>query len=88
MSEMTLMLERADALSLRITPVTGQHPYEENISLAAFDRREEGTYRIRLALRMQSETVLSVAVTDEGFGELFPPSAQAVTQTIKLEGGR
>lgn len=87
-NEIELMLERADELALLITPVTGQHPYEERISLAVLDQREEGTYRIRLALRMQSETTLTVEVTDEGFGELFPPSKMTVMQTIELEGGR
>lgn len=87
-SEVELMLERADELSLLITPITGRHPYEEYISLTALDQREEGTYRIRLMLRMQSETTLTVEVTDEGFGELFPPSEMTVTQTIELEGGR
>ena len=87
-NEITLMLERADEITLLITPVNGGAAYEEQIALGALDQREDGTYRIRLFLQMQSETTLAVTVTDEGFGEIFPPSGQQVEKTIELEGGR
>lgn len=86
-TEVTLMLERADRITLLITPVNGEKAYEEHISLREFDDREPGTYRIRLALCMENESLLSVSVTDEGFGELFPPSAAVVHKSIRLGGG-
>lgn len=85
-SEMTFLMDVADRLTLKITPVGGQKPYEEEISLAALDQREKDTYRIKLSLKMQSESLLLVTVEDEGFGDLFPKSQSKVEQMIELGG--
>lgn len=84
--EMPFLLDVADQICLKITPVNGQKAYEEWISLEKLDQREGQTYRIRLSLSMQSQSLLEVQVEDEGFGELFPKSREKVQQLIELGG--
>lgn len=85
-SEMMFYMDEADEIGFRITPLSGQKPYEEMISLAAFDARARETYRIKVVLSMLSQTQLKVEITDEGFGEIYPKSQQKVEQIIELGG--
>lgn len=84
--EQSFLMDVADQLTLKITPVGGQKPYEEEISLAELDQREKDTYRIKLSLKMQSESRLLVTVEDEGFGDIFPKSRKKVEQAIEIGG--
>lgn len=85
-SEMMFYMDEADELAIRITPVSGKKPYEEMISLAALDSRDKETYRIKLTLSMLSETKLKVEISDEGFGDIYPRSAQKIEQIIEVGG--
>ena len=77
-------LDTGNKLSFLITPLTGRNVREEEVVLDGLPLRKKRTTRIRLSMRMLSESKVKMEVQDLGFGQIFPSSGQSWTQEFEL----
>ena len=67
-----------------VTPLNGKDIETKVIRLTGESRTEAPYTRYHLKLDMTAPETVRVAVTDMGFGELFPSSGRSWEQTIAL----
>lgn len=77
-------LDTGNKLSFLITPLTGRNAREEEVVLDGLPLRKKRTTRIRLSMRMLSESKVKMEAQDLGFGQIFPSSGQSWTQEFEL----
>ncbi len=74
-------LREEKEIELIITPLTGQPPRTAVIELEGLSQDE---VRIHMHLRMLNEELLSVTLTEQGFGDIFPASYREWNREIAL----
>lgn len=72
-------------IRLILRPIDGSTEHTAIIRLGEFPRRPDHTTYLRLTLSMEKPDVLTVAVKDLGFGQIFPASEIIVTENIELD---
>ena len=77
-------LDTGNRISLLITPLTGRNVREEEVVLDGLPLRKKRTTRIRLSMRMLSESKVKVEMQDLGFGQIFPSSGQNWIREFEL----
>lgn len=82
--EITFMMEDPDMVELQITPLDGSGGYNESLSLPELPQRELRSFRFRLKAQMESENILLVCITDEGFGQIFEPTGMQQQYRLTL----
>ena len=74
-ASVNVILDKKPEIRLLMTSVIEGTQHEELLELKDLPQRPERTTRLKIDLRMKSEEVLTVYVEDQGFGEIFLPSA-------------
>ena len=82
--ECDLLLEGEPELAFVVTPLNGKDIETKVIRLTGESRTEAPYTRYHLKMDMTAPETVRVAVTDMGFGELFPSSGRSWEQTIAL----
>ena len=83
-SEFDIILESGNELELVITPLTGGNVTERTLNLEGLPQRPKRTTRLNIRIEMTAVDQAAVTIEDMGFGELFPSSGKAWTQTIPV----
>lgn len=83
--ECEFIVDGNDDLGLIVTPLNGQDSKLYKISLDEFPARPAKSTRIKLDLKMTGERLMSVSITDLGFGEFFPPTGIRIKRDIVLD---
>lgn len=73
-SEIEVMLDSGNTISLMATPLNGKNKREYIMTLDNLPTRPDKTTRLKITLDMKSEELAHVAVYDLGFGTIFPSS--------------
>ncbi len=79
-----IILNEGNKVNLVITPMTGKNPEIAEITLTDLPKRPPKTTRLKISVRMQSESRMEVRIKDLGFGEMFPSSNLEWTEVIVL----
>ncbi|MCQ2539833.1 MAG: DUF5716 family protein [Acetatifactor sp.] len=79
--DMDLYIRDGNELNLTITPLTGRNGKIAQISLEDFPA---DIARLNLKLYMDRENILTVEITDRGFGEFREPSGRVWREEIEL----
>ena len=80
--ECELITDTTDRIELLVTPLDGKEARMVTVYLDGLPLRGHRATRLKLELRMTSETRAEMKVTDLGFGEFFPPSGYAWEHTF------
>ena len=80
-----IILPQDNRLEFRISSLTGNVVYNENMVLEELPERKPGTTRVRLEMKMVSDNTIYVLVTDLGFGEFYPATGKKWEKEIVLE---
>ena len=82
--ECDLILDQEDSLQIIVTPLDGKKMREVIIHLTGMPVRPPRASRVHLEVRMLSEALVRIVVTDLGFGEFFPSSGLVWTNEFEL----
>jgi len=82
--EVELILDNQDYLEFIITPPDQRKRKTVKMALEGFPKREEKTLRVLLQIGFLDEKTMTVTVTDQGFGELFPSTGAVLKQEVML----
>ncbi len=82
--EVELILDGQDYLEFIITPPDQRKKKTVKMALEGFPKREEKTLRVLLQIGFLDERTMTVTVTDQGFGELFPSTGAVLRQEVML----
>lgn len=79
-----IIIEDGNEIYLILTPLTGETAGNYLIRLEGLPVREGRTTRIRMHFTMPSADKMHVALTDLGFGEIFPSSGMRWEQDMTI----
>lgn len=82
--ECELILPQGNKLTFLVTPLTGKNPEMVDITLGDIPKRPPKTTRLRVSVKMQSETKMLVNIKDLGFGEIFPAASIEWNEVISV----
>ena len=85
-SQIDILLEDGDEITLMQTPVDRGNPREITVKLENMPRRPRAATRLRVKLSMKAVDLLWIEVEDMGFGEIFPSSGMRWEQEIAING--
>jgi len=71
-TEVSVMLWDEESVTFIVTPVDGSEARQFEIKVDGYENRPLGTVRLQIILRMQSDRMLHVRISDDGFGDFFP----------------
>lgn len=83
-AEFDVILESGDELDFVITPLTGGNVTGRKLSLEGLPQRPKRTTRLNIRIEMTAVDKAAVTIEDLGFGEFFPSSGKAWTQTFQV----
>ena len=83
-AQVELILDGQDYLEFIITPPDQRKRKTVKIVLDGFHKRDEKTLRVLLEIGFLDERTMTVTVTDQGFGELFPSTGAVLRQEVML----
>ena len=83
-ADFEVILENENVIDFLITPLTGGNVMDRQIVLEGLPDRPERTTRLRIHMEMSAVNQAVITIEDLGFGEIFPSSGKAWTQTISL----
>lgn len=83
-AQVELILDGQDYLEFIITPPDQRKRKTVKIVLEGFPKRDEKTLRVLLEIGFLDERTMTVTVTDQGFGELFPSTGAVLRQEVML----
>ena len=83
-AQVELILDGQDYLEFIITPPDQRKRKTVKIVLEGFPKRDEKTLRVLLEIGFLDERTMTVTVTDQGFGELFPSTGEVLRQEVML----
>lgn len=79
------ILPEDNVLEFRISSLTGNKVYNERMILHEMPERKAGTTRVRLQMRMLSDSIIYVEAEDLGFGEFYPATNKSWEKEIVLD---
>lgn len=82
--EVELILDGQDYLEFMITPPDQRKKKTVRMELEGFPKRGEKTLRVLVQIGFLDERTMTVTVTDQGFGELFPSTGAVLRQEVML----
>ena len=83
-TEVELILDGQDYLEFIITPPDQRKKKTVKMVLEGFPKRDGKTLRVLLQTGFLDERTMTVTVTDQGFGELFPSTGAVIRQEVRL----
>ncbi len=83
-ADFEIILESGNIVDFLITPLTGGNMTDRQIVLEGLPERDDRTTRLGIHMEMSAVDQAVITIEDLGFGELFPSSGKAWTQTISL----
>lgn len=83
-ADFEVILGKGNVIDFLITPLTGGNVTNREITLEGLPERPERTTRLRIHMEMSAVNQAVITIEDLGFGEIFPSSGKAWTQTISL----
>jgi hypothetical protein len=85
-SQIDILLEDGDEITLIQTPVDQGNTREITVKLENMPQRPRAATRLRIKLSMRAVDLLRIEVEDMGFGEIFPSSGMRWEQEIAING--
>ena len=85
-SQIDILLEDDDEITLIQTPVDQGNTREITVKLENMPQRPRAATRLRIKLSMRAVDLLRIEVEDMGFGEIFPSSGMRWEQEIAING--
>ena len=82
--EVELILDGQDYLEFMITPPDQRKKKTVRMELEGVPKRGEKTLRVLVQIGFLDERTMTVTVTDQGFGELFPSTGAVLRQEVML----
>lgn len=83
--ECEFIIGDTDKIEFVVTPLNGSDAKNYAIFMEGLPRREKKATRVKIEMKMVSEKILSVIITDLGFGEFFPPTGLRFKSEIVLD---
>lgn len=83
-TQVEVILDHQDYLEFVITPPDQRKKKAVKMTLEGFPKREEKTLRVLVQIGFLDEHTMTVTVTDQGFGEFFPPTGAVMKQEVML----
>ncbi len=83
-AEFDIILEDGSSVEFVITPLTGGNVSARPVSLEGLPERPKRTTRLNVHIEMAAVDQAVITIEDRGFGELFPSSGKAWTQTVTV----
>ncbi len=84
-TDVEFIIPKGNEIEFRISSLTGNNIYTETMILEEMPERKAGTNRVRLSMRMLSDSTIYVEVTDLGFGEFYPATNKKWEKEIVLD---
>ncbi len=84
-SDVEFIVPEGNELEFKITSLTGNKVDVETMVLMGLPERPRGTTRIRLQVKMTSDSTIYVHAEDVGFGEFYPATGAVWEKEIVLE---
>ena len=83
--EVDVYLTHPDEIRLLITPVFSGKTYEETLTIGEEEERPGRSFHYRLKTKMSDAHTLTAELTDEGFGQFYPPRFTKKEFTVVLK---
>lgn len=83
--ECEFIIDDTDKVEFVVTPLDGKDSRVYSVYLDGLPKRPAKATRVKLELKMKSDKILEIIITDLGFGEFFPPTGQRFRNEIVLE---
>lgn len=83
--ECEFIIGEADKIDFIVTPLNGNEAKSYSVYLDGLPQRPDKATRVKIELKMKSEKLVSIIITDLGFGEFFPPTGQRFKSEIVLD---
>lgn len=83
-TETEVILDNQDYLEFMVMPLDSKKNKLLKMVLEGFPKREDKTLRVLVQTEFLDERTMSVTVTDQGFGDFFPPTGAVIRQEVML----